>query len=272
MCGHIKGDKSRNKEILDKVGVTSMVDKLHEARLRWYMHVKRRCTYAQVRRSKRFISILLFLLSLVVLPFCLDVITVVRGISPTEKLFIGGDFNGPIGSCAGGYGEVHGGFGFGDRNGGGTSLLDFARAFELVIVNSMFSKREEHLITFQNMVAKTQIDYLLLRRCDRGLCEDCKVIPSENLTTQHWLLVMDVGILMKRKKRFVRWSVEDQVANCIREATREVFGVLKGYSGGHKDDWWWNDVVQGKVEAKKATYIKLLESTDEDQRRANRED
>uniref|UniRef100_A0A1S3ZUT0 Craniofacial development protein 2-like n=1 Tax=Nicotiana tabacum TaxID=4097 RepID=A0A1S3ZUT0_TOBAC len=114
------------------------------------------------------------------------------------------DFNGHIGSSTGGNGEVHGGFGFGDRNGGVTSLLDFARAFELVIVNSVFPKREEHLVTFQSMVAKTQINYLLLRRCDRGLCENCKVIPSENLATQHRLLVIDVSILMKRKKRFVR--------------------------------------------------------------------
>ncbi|XP_075088353.1 uncharacterized protein LOC142170359 [Nicotiana tabacum] len=90
------------------------------------------------------------------------------------------------------------------------------------------------------MVAKTQIDCLLFKRCDRGLCEDCKVIPSENLTTQYRLLVMDVGILMKRKKR-------------------------------HRGDWWWNDVVQGKVKSKKVAYIKLVESTDEDQRRANRE-
>ncbi|XP_070048848.1 uncharacterized protein [Nicotiana tomentosiformis] len=129
---------------------------------------------------------------------------VVRGTLPTEKLFIGGDFNGHIGSSSSGYSEVHGGFGCGVRNGGGTSLVDFTRAFELVIVNSIFPKKEEHLITFQSMVAKTQIDYLLLRRCDKGLCEDCKVIPSENLATQHRLLVMDIGILIKRKKRFVR--------------------------------------------------------------------
>nr|XP_016483521.1 PREDICTED: uncharacterized protein LOC107804194 [Nicotiana tabacum] len=127
-----------------------------------------------------------------------------RGIPPTEKLFIGGDFNGHIGSSVDGYGEVHGGFDIGVRNGGGTSLLDFARTFELVIVNSIYPKKEEHLITFRSMVAKTQIDYLLLGRCDKGLCEDCKVIPSENLTTQCRLLVMDVGILIKRKKRFVR--------------------------------------------------------------------
>nr|XP_016463987.1 PREDICTED: uncharacterized protein LOC107786985 [Nicotiana tabacum] len=66
---------------------------------------------------------------------------VVQCIQPTEKLFIGGNFNGHIGTSAGGYSEVHRGFGFGDRNGGGTSLLDFARAFELVIVNSIFQKR-----------------------------------------------------------------------------------------------------------------------------------
>ncbi|XP_019235397.1 PREDICTED: craniofacial development protein 2-like [Nicotiana attenuata] len=106
---------------------------------------------------------------------------VVHGIPPTEKLFIGGDFNGHIGASAIGYGEVHGRFGFGVRNGGGTSLLDFAKAFELMISNSSFSKRQEHLVIFQSMVARTQIDYLLLWRCDRGLCKNCKVIPVRHL-------------------------------------------------------------------------------------------
>ncbi|XP_070036191.1 uncharacterized protein [Nicotiana tomentosiformis] len=78
---------------------------------------------------------------------------IMRQVLPAEKLFIGGDFNGHIGSTAGGYGEVDGGFGFGERNGGGTSLLDFAKAFGLVIANSTFPKREEHLVTFQNAVA-----------------------------------------------------------------------------------------------------------------------
>nr|XP_016506741.1 PREDICTED: uncharacterized protein LOC107824479 [Nicotiana tabacum] len=61
---------------------------------------------------------------------------------------------------------------------------------------------------------------------DRGLCTDCKVIPSENLSTLHRLLVMDL------------------------EITRE---------------------VQGKVETKKAAYLKLVERVDEEEKRANRE-
>nr|XP_016454671.1 PREDICTED: craniofacial development protein 2-like [Nicotiana tabacum] len=145
---------------------------------------------------------------------------VVRGILP-EKLFIGGDFNGHIGSSAGDYGEVHGGFGFGDSNRGDSSLLDFTRAFELVIVNSMFPKREEHLVTFRSMVAKTQIDYLYLRRCDRGLCKNCKVAPSENLATQHRLLMMDAGILMKRKKREHQRGSEESDRERYKEARKE---------------------------------------------------
>nr|XP_009798926.1 PREDICTED: craniofacial development protein 2-like [Nicotiana sylvestris] len=107
-------------------------------------------------------------------------------------------------SAASSYGEVHGGFGLGDRNGGGTLLLNFSKVFKLVIANSTFPKREEHLVTFQSSAVKTQIDYLLLRRYDRGLCKDCKVIPGETFATQHRLLVMDISIMMKRKKRYAR--------------------------------------------------------------------
>nr|XP_009762234.1 PREDICTED: uncharacterized protein LOC104214280 [Nicotiana sylvestris] len=57
----------------------------------------------------------------------------------------------------------------------------------------------------------------------------------------------------------------------IREVAREVLGVSKSFSGGHKGDWWWNEKVQGKVEAKKAAYLKLVERIDEEQKRADRE-
>ncbi|XP_049378088.1 uncharacterized protein LOC125842834 [Solanum stenotomum] len=116
-----------------------------------------------------------------------DLDEVVRGIPITKKIVIGGDFNDHIRETFNGFDDVHGGFSFGERNGGGTSLLDFAKAFELVIANSCFSKKENHMVTFRSSVAKTQIDYLLLRKGDRSLVKDCKVIPSENLTTQHKL-------------------------------------------------------------------------------------
>ncbi|XP_075098977.1 uncharacterized protein LOC142175871 [Nicotiana tabacum] len=60
------------------------------------------------------------------------------------------------------------------------------------------------------------------------------------------------------------------MGNRIREAAREVLWVSKDYSGGYRDDWWWNTEVQGKVEGKKAVYRWLVESKDEEERQMNR--
>ncbi|XP_070045827.1 uncharacterized protein [Nicotiana tomentosiformis] len=113
---------------------------------------------------------------------------------------------------------------------------------------------------------------------------------------------MDVGIMLKRRKRSargrprIRWgaltkdkaqelegrlsamgawkSSEDAstmwstTTDYIRDAAREVLGVSTGIAGRHKGDWWWNEVVQGKVEAKKAAYLKLVGSIGEEERRA----
>ncbi|XP_055824299.1 uncharacterized protein LOC129892766 [Solanum dulcamara] len=79
-----------------------------------------------------------------------DLDEVVVSIPPTEKLFVGGDFNRHIGYVSMGYGEVHGGFGFGCKNGGGASLLDFGKVFGLMVANSSFPKKEEHLVTFRS--------------------------------------------------------------------------------------------------------------------------
>ena len=84
-------------------------------------------------------------------------------------------------------------------------MLDFAVAYELVVVNSFFKKKEDHLVTFKSGSLKTQIDYFLVRADSQRFCKDCKVIPSEYLGTQHRLLVLDVEFkCLKQKKRGVR--------------------------------------------------------------------
>ncbi|XP_070008471.1 uncharacterized protein [Nicotiana sylvestris] len=64
------------------------------------------------------------------------------------------------------------------------------------------------------------------------------------------------------------WST---TADCIRKAAREVSVISSGHARGHKGDWWWNAVVLGKVEAKKAAYLQLVGSTGEEEKRANSE-
>ena len=111
-------------------------------------------------------------------------------ISRDEKVFIGGDFNGHIGKEADSYKSVHGGFGLGVRNESGEQLLHFALAHDLFIANSIFRKKEEHLITYKSGGHATQIDYALVRIRDRVSCRDYKVVLSTKMPTQHCLLVL----------------------------------------------------------------------------------
>ncbi|XP_019236484.1 PREDICTED: uncharacterized protein LOC109216758 [Nicotiana attenuata] len=84
----------------------------------------------------------------------------------------------------------------------GEASAPSAAAADAVGANSNFPKKEEHLITFRSMVTKTRIDYLLFKKGDRGLCKECKAIPSENIyTIQPKLLAMYVLIKRKKQKR-----------------------------------------------------------------------
>ncbi|XP_047249967.1 uncharacterized protein LOC124885760 [Capsicum annuum] len=126
---------------------------------------------------------------------------VVRNMHISEKIVIVGDFNRYITVLSGGYDYVNGGFCLGERNGEGATLLDFARAFGSLVVNSSFPKKKDYLINFRSAIAKTQINLLLLRNGDKAFCNNYKVIPSEHVSTQHRLIVMDLIIKKSKKKR-----------------------------------------------------------------------
>lgn len=76
-----------------------------------------------------------------------------------EKIFLGGDLNGHVGSASRGYESVHGGLGIGEVNDEGKSILDFSSAFDLTIANMCFRKCEEHLINYKSEVTCSQIDF-----------------------------------------------------------------------------------------------------------------
>jgi hypothetical protein len=62
-------------------------------------------------------------------------------------------------------------------------------AFDLMIANTSFRKRESYLVTYRIGHSSSQIDFVLTRRGDRHACVDCKVIPSECVVSQHKLVV-----------------------------------------------------------------------------------
>ena len=92
----------------------------------------------------------------------------------SEVLIPLGDWNGHVGAAADGYEGVHGGFGYGARNPEGERILDFGVAHNMVVGNTLFKKRDSHLITYVSGNHKTQVDYVLFRSGLRKLLKDVK--------------------------------------------------------------------------------------------------
>ncbi|KAH1222102.1 Craniofacial development protein 2 [Glycine max] len=217
-----------------------------------------------------------------------DLEGVLQDIPQGEKVFLGGDLNGHVGSMARGFEGVHGGFGLGEMNGEGKSILEFSEALDLSIANTWFKKREEHLITYKSGGTCSQIDFFLIRKSDRKYCLNCKVIPGESLTTQHRVLVMDVRIRDRAKRRSpmvaprIKWwhlkgekqgifqqkiwegwcgqsqgSANDmwnKMSQEIIKVAKETLGESRGFGPRGKESWWWNENVQSKVRVKKECF------------------
>ena len=126
-------------------------------------------------------------------------------IPASEQLTVCGDWNGHIGSQSTGFEEVHGGQAIGKRNTEGERILEFAFANELVVGNTWFKKKPEHLVTYQSGNAAAQIDFILYRRSFRKQVSNVKVILGEECASQHRLLVGDfrVSIPPQPKRKFV---------------------------------------------------------------------
>ena len=215
----------------------------------------------------------------------------VSSVPISEKLFIGGDLNGHVGSTRVGFDGVHGGFGYGSRNQEGEGILNFALAYDLFVTNTLFRKRVSHLVTFSSGQYCSQIDFILARREDRRACLDCKVIPGECVVPQHKLVVADFRfqVRFQRSKRVQAprtkwWKLKEDVAKtfkervlkegpwheggdansmwmgmatCIRKVALEEFGVTKGGKREAKETWWWNEKVQKAIKEKKECFRRM---------------
>ncbi|GJX22125.1 retrovirus-related pol polyprotein LINE-1 [Tanacetum coccineum] len=203
-----------------------------------------------------------------------------------------------IGVSAEGYTGVHGGFGFGDRNEEGRTMLEFATAHDLIVANSFFKKSDAHLITFESG-HKSQIDYLLVRRSDLRACKDCRAYPGEACASQHRLVIVDVLFKTQRHRkeltgrRMILWrnlkgeaveafratvteklaafeedmraSNADQMWNtlacAIKDAAKDSLGVARESTrtrSTHRESWWFCEEVQTKVATKLSRFKELL--------------
>ena len=188
------------------------------------------------------------------------------------------DWNGHVGRAGTGYREVHGGMEYGrpEPDVEGERTLEYALAFDLLLRNTCFKKRDSHLITYKSGNIATQIDFILLRRTMRKLVTDVKVIPGEEVVPS------------KSKRKFTPrlkvWKNKDpQTSNHFQEvfnlhvgtsagaadgATEDIWnniktGLLKttdevcGTTRPHRwrrETWWWNEHVEKAIAAKRKAF------------------
>lgn len=213
---------------------------------------------------------------------------VIGGVGTEERVIVAGDWNGHVGKENTGYGGVHGGMGYGSRNEEGVRVLEAAVAHELVVVNTIFKKRDQHLVTYVSPQGCSQLDLFMCRKRDRASCINCKVLPGELEELHHRVVVMDMVWQVrgeKKKKRGeetvkwnrlrgkeselkrkleegVEWEVNgsaqemwEGVAGIVMQCCREVLGVVKaGRTYIDKETWWWCEAVQEAVKKKRIAF------------------
>ncbi|XP_064107973.1 uncharacterized protein LOC135216528 [Macrobrachium nipponense] len=64
-----------------------------------------------------------------------------------ERYLVGGGLNGHVGQINHAISRIHGGYGYDERNTEGERIVDFAVSKDVVLVNTFFTKWQEHLVT-----------------------------------------------------------------------------------------------------------------------------
>ncbi|KAJ8348945.1 hypothetical protein SKAU_G00275370 [Synaphobranchus kaupii] len=136
---------------------------------------------------------------------------VVESVPARERVVIGADFNGHVGEGNKGDEEVMGRYGVKERNVEGQMVVDFAKRMGMAVVNTYFTKREEHRITYKSGGRCTQMDYVLCRRCNLKEVRDCKVITGESVARQHQMVVCRMTLEDKRRRRAKGGKVEPRI-------------------------------------------------------------
>ena len=165
--------------------------------------------------------------------------TILTDIDPKDKLILGGDLNGHVGSATDGFEGVHGGFGFGRRNMEGEMLLEMADGLQLTVVNTWFKKTEAQLVTYESGGCRTVVDYFLVRQHDRAMVRNVKVAQNEPCIPQHKLVVCELEVRHSKESKREHFVSKCKVWKLRVDETRKQF----------------QDKVQGRLEARNETGV-----------------
>ena len=162
-----------------------------------------------------------------------------------------------------------------------------AQRKELLVCNTRYRKREEHLITFSSGGRSRQLDYTLIKQSKVKNLKDCKVIPGSVVlnmwkSKEHKLKVRKVGrfkiwklqmgeikskfrdvVKMANVKRSKEGEVEEiwqELKETLRKASDEVLGRTNPGRKEQRESWWWNEDVRQVLKQKKLAFKKWQKS------------
>ena len=141
---------------------------------------------------------------------------------------------------------------------------------------------------------------IMLRKEHASECRNCKVLPSEAITTQHRILIADLVVKKTRqrraagRKRLRWWKLKDEetkekfrrhlverlsnideattenveqwweeIAEQIKKCGAELCGRSTGKKKTGLESWWWNDETESAVREKKER-LKIWKRTGEE--------
>nr|GFB54962.1 cleavage/polyadenylation specificity factor, 25kDa subunit [Tanacetum cinerariifolium] len=166
----------------------------------------------------------------------------VRECPTNQCLIIGGDLNGHIGAAADGYVEVHGGFGFGDRNEEGAFLGEACSSQQRLIIVDVLLERLRYR---REAIGRPRI---LWKNLNGEAVETFRVIVSERLAVED----------MSASNADQMWNT---LARVMKDAAKDSLGVANESArthSTHRESWRFCEEVQTKVATKQSMFKDLL--------------
>ena len=169
--------------------------------------------------------------------------------------------------------------------GEGRRILDMAQRNDLMVCNTRYKKKDDHLITYSSGGRKSQLDFVLVKQSDAKNLKNCIVMPGNDIVSQHRTVVIEWwrSKESKRKDRkiekFKTWQLKKEgtkfrekvqkasavrtedggveemwyeMKEALRKASEEVLGRTKPGRKKQKKSWWWSDGVREALKEKLA--------------------
>ena len=161
----------------------------------------------------------------------------------SEFLIPCGDWNGHVGRAGTEYREVHGGMGYGrsEPDVEGERILEYALAFDLLLGNTCFKKRDSHLITYKSGNAATQTDFILFPRAMR---------KGEITSRRFFKLHVSASAGVPDAATEDIWN---NLKTGLLKTTEEVCGTIRPHHW-RRETWWWNEHVGEVITATRQAF------------------